>query len=83
MTGNELRSVVVADPFRPFRIRFGSGQSADVMNRDFILLSPGNRTAFVYENVGKPNETMKIVDVMLIESIEFLSVSRNGRRKTG
>lgn len=82
MNTTEFKSLMTANPFRPFRVRFGSGHVVDVLHRDFVLLSPSNRTAFVYSNVGKDDEECVIVDVMLIETAEFLPSKQNGKRKS-
>lgn len=82
MNTTEFKSLTNAHPFRPFRVRFGSGQTVDVIHRDFVLLSPSNRTVFVYSNVGKDDEECVIIDVMLIESAEFLPTKQNGKKKS-
>jgi hypothetical protein len=72
MNTQELKSTIESQPFQPFRIHFGSGRSLDVPHREFVSISPSGRTAIVYTSVSEQGDAFQIVDVMLIESIEFL-----------
>jgi hypothetical protein len=62
-----LREVIHAAPFRPFALCLADGTRVDVPHPDFIAHPPGGRTALV---VGT-NESLHIVDVMLIVKIEI------------
>lgn len=82
MTGNEFKSAMETRPFRPLRISFGSGQTLDITLPEMVALSPSLRTAVVYTKVGgfDQGDMFKIIDVMLIETIEPLS---NGHSRSG
>ena len=71
MTIQQLRAALQASPFRPFTIRMADGRSFDIPHPDFLLLSPGGRTAFAYRS----EEDFSIVDVMLMTEIEFGAVA--------
>ena len=73
MTSQQLRAALQAAPFRPFTIHMGDGRSFDIQHPDFLLLSPGGRTAFAY----RIEEEFSIVDVMLMTEIEFGATARN------
>ena len=67
MTAQQLRAAIRASPFRQFTIRPGDGRSFDIRHPDFLLLTPGGRTAFAC----RTDEEFSIVDVMLMTEIEF------------
>jgi hypothetical protein len=62
-----LREVIHAAPFRPFALCLADGTRVNVPHPDFIAHPPGGRTAVV---VGT-DESLQIVDVMLIAKIEI------------
>jgi hypothetical protein len=84
MTRDELRSVILASPFRPFRLRFSSGAHLDVPHPEFIAMSPGGRTAVVFTAPGswETGSPFCIVDLLLVESVEFPR-RRNGGGRNG
>ena len=71
MTVQQLRAAIQASPFRPFTIRMADGRSFDIHHPDFLLLTPGGRTAFACRS----EEEFSIVDVMLMTEIEFGTVA--------
>jgi hypothetical protein len=74
MTGEQIRNYFEAIPFVPFRVHTASGRSADVPHPDFMHLSPTGRWLIV----DKPDDTVELIDVLLVTSLETLS--RNGSR---
>ena len=66
MTSAELRATRDTVPFRPFTIHTANGRSFRVQHRDYLLVSPGGRTAFVYHT----DEACNIIDVMLVTELE-------------
>jgi hypothetical protein len=48
MTSAELRDALHAEPFRPFRLRFGSGRMLDIKNPGLVMVSATGRTAIAY-----------------------------------
>ncbi len=84
MQSIEFRAAVTANPFRPFRVHLGSGQTLDVHHRDFVLVSPSGRTAFIYTKVKDGEDDMTMVDIMLIEAVELIRTNGTngaGKRK--
>jgi len=65
MTGDQLRAVKEANPFRPFTIFLADGRSWRVPHRDYLSLSPSGRTAVVYQM----NDACSIIDVMLVTEL--------------
>jgi hypothetical protein len=77
MTSNEIRSAVKAEPFRPFVLRTTGGREHTVHHPEWVMLSPSGRTMVV---VG-PDDAFAVVDVLMIESINFVANGK-GRRKS-
>jgi hypothetical protein len=65
MTKDQLQAVRDASPFSQFTIHLADGRSLRVLHRDFISLSPGGRTIFVYHT----GEAFSIVDLLLVTEI--------------
>jgi len=68
MTAQEFRAALQAIPFRPFTVHMAGGRSFEVRHRDFLLLGPNGRTAFVFSPSGAE---FNILDVMLMTELEF------------
>lgn len=66
MTADQIRSLRDAHPFVPFKIRLADGRAHMIPHRDFLMLSPGGRTAIVY----RTDEAFSIIDVLLITELE-------------
>lgn len=85
MQATEFREIVTANPFRPFRVHLGSGQTVDAKHRDFVLVSPSGRAAFIYTKVDPAGDEFKMIDIMLIEAVEFIGgngKNGNGKKKS-
>jgi hypothetical protein len=67
MQKHEIKDLLRAQPFRPFKIHLPEGRSVDVVHHDFTLLSPDGRTLLAYG----PDNSFNMIDVMHITSIEF------------
>jgi hypothetical protein len=74
MTGEQIRTLFTATPFRPFRVHMANGKSADVPHPDFVHLSPSGRILII----SRADDSFELVDVLLVTSVETLS--RNGQR---
>lgn len=83
MQADEFKSAIKRQPFKPFRIRPGSGSTIEVSHPEWVFLSPSGRTAHIYESTSPEGDVGHIVDVMLIESIEILPNRRNGKNGHG
>ncbi len=77
MTLDQLRSLRAASPFRPFTIHLAGGRSLRVPHRDFVSVSPGGRTAIVYQ----AEEAFSILDLLLVAelSVEELPATQVAR----
>ncbi len=67
MTAEEIRSHIKGRPFHPFKLCLADGRQVPVIHHDFIMLSPNERLAHVYQS----DNSCSIVDVMLVLSIEL------------
>ena len=77
MTSRELRDALAAEPFIPFRLRFGSGKVLPITNPSLVAVSETGRTAFAY----KPkSDGFDVIDILLVESMEF---GGNGHGRNG
>lgn len=67
MKAVNIEDVLHARPFRPFTIEIDNGKKITVKHMDFVLLSPGKRTAIIFES----KERFSIVGVENISAISF------------
>lgn len=67
MSADELRQHITAVPFEPFNLRTADGRQIPVRNRDFILITPNRRHAWVFQ----PDNSREVLDVMLLLGAEF------------
>ena len=79
MRPENLREAIHAAPFRPFALWLADGTRVDVPHPDFIAHPPGGRTAVV----AGLDESMKIIDVMLVTKIEFGPPAAVGAVRSG
>jgi hypothetical protein len=85
MQAGEIREALDAEPFRPFRLRFGSGRSIEVTNPGLVAMK---RTGRIAVALHPKDDGWDVIDVMLVESLEFLPpdggrAGRNGSGKKG
>ena len=73
MTSDDIRDMLRAKPFRPFQLNLADGDSVQVVHPDFAIISPNGETVVAYTR----DNHMKMIDVMLIASIEHV----NGRAR--
>jgi tRNA1(Val) A37 N6-methylase TrmN6 len=66
MTVEQLRTLLHAQPFRPFVIHLADGREVEVLHQEFAIIAPQGRTAIVY----RPDESFEIIDIMLVTSLE-------------
>jgi hypothetical protein len=79
VTPENLREVIHAAPFRPFALCLANGTRVDVPHPDFIAHPPGARTAVV---IGV-DESLQIIDVMLVANIEIGPPATAGAIRSG
>jgi hypothetical protein len=66
MIVEQLKSVMHAQPFRPFTIHMGGGRAFYVKHPDFIARSPSGRMVIVYAD----DESHSILDMLLVTDLE-------------
>ena len=75
MTIEQLRAAYQARPFRPFVMHLADGRSIPVHSPEFVLTTPSGRTIVV----AQPDDTLKIIDLLLVTDLEF----KPGRKTPG
>lgn len=68
MTSAELRDALSHEPFRPFRLRFGSGKVIDVANPGLVAVSSTGRTAVAFKPA---TDGWDVFDILPVEAMEF------------
>ena len=74
MTTEQLKQMHTARPFRPFTLRLADGEVVPVPHPEFLFFSPSGRTIVV----ATPDDAFKIIDLLLVTSID---VGTNGKSK--
>ena len=77
MTIEQLRTAYNAQPFRPFVIHLADGREVPVVSREFIMAVPSGRTVIVCQ----PDDTVNIIDLLLITDLEFKTSSNGSQRR--
>jgi hypothetical protein len=77
MTTDRLKEMLGVKPFRPFGLRLADGEIVRVEHPELISLSPLGRTVVVW---GR-NDSMKVLDLFLVTSLETLSKAKSNGRK--
>jgi hypothetical protein len=78
MTVEQLRTAYNAQPFRPFVMHLADGREIPVHHREFMMTVPSGRTVLVC----KPDDTVNIIDLLLITDLEFRpQTNGSGRRR--
>ena len=67
MDAQTLRQAIGQRPFQPLILHLVDGRTLDVPHSDFISISQSGRRVIV----EKPDDSYEVVDVMLINSLEF------------
>jgi hypothetical protein len=76
VTIDRLTEVLHAQPFKRFRMHLVDGGSIEARHPDFVARSPAGRTAVVYS----VDDTLEIIDLLLVASIEIVERKRPSRR---
>ena len=53
MIGDSIRSLIKADPFRPFVMKCEDGRTFRVMGRELILISPNGNVVDLFQPDGE------------------------------
>ena len=76
MTSDQIREALKASPFQPFELLTTGGRRYLVDHPELAILSPNGRTMFVYVTP----EAGMFIDVLMIESINFITKGKRRRR---
>lgn len=72
MTADQLRSVLDATPFQPFRVRMADGQTHFIPHRDYLSISPNGRVVMVFG----PTDSFRFIDPLLVTELEIQPTTR-------
>ena len=75
MTIEQIRNAYNTLPFRPFVIHLADDREVPVLHREFIMTVPSGRTIVVVQ----PDDSMNIVDLLLVTDLEFKPEALNGQ----
>ncbi len=78
MTIDQLREAHQARPFKPFTICLADGREIKVPHPEFLLAPPGASRTFV---VATSSETYKVIELLLVTSLDFDGGGKGRRRK--
>ncbi len=78
MTIQQLREVHRARPFQPFTMQLADGNEVSVPHPEFIWFHPKNPRTVI---VGLPNGAFKIIDHLLVASIEVGNAKPRRRKR--
>jgi len=78
MTFEQLREIHQARPFQPFRLQMATGDELAVPHPEFLRFAPKARRSIW---VATSDETAKLIDVLLVGSIEVGSGKATRRRE--
>lgn len=79
MTIEKIRDLYNAQPFRPFVIHLADGREIPVDHPEFLAAAPSGRTVVIYQ----PDDTMNIVDLLLVTDLEIRPNGKAARRNGG
>jgi len=75
MIADEIKELMLADPFRPVRIVLGNQQSFVVAHTDYLMISPDRQTVVLYDEGGH----FKILNA---HQIKFVETAKGRSSKT-
>ena len=84
MTVDEIRGLLVRNPFEPFTIHLADGRSFEVTNRDFLLLPRDRNTSIIFALPDGKFEWIYVKQITSISSTGMIpSQSRSGPATEG
>ena len=75
MTYRKVSEYVLAEPFRPFRLKMASGQSFDIRHPEMILVGKSSVRVYSKAKPDSTSEHWQDVSLMLMEAIEPIDAS--------
>lgn len=79
MTIERLQDLYKAEPFRPFVLHLADGREIPVHHREFIMSVPSGRTIVVVQ----PDDSLNIIDLLLVTDVELKRATNGKRRRAG
>jgi len=76
---DQLRSLYESQPFRPFILHLADRRAIPVAHKEFLSWSPSGRTIVVHQ----PDESLNIIDLLLVTDLEIKPDGRRRRRRKG
>jgi hypothetical protein len=77
VTIDKIRAFYDAQPFQPFVIHMADGRQVPVHHPDFMAAAPSGRTVTVYQ----PDDTLNVIDLLLVTDLEAKRPSNGARRR--
>lgn len=72
MALERVQELYRAEPFRPFVLHLADGRAIGVQHREFIMAAPSGRTLVVFQ----PDDSMNIIDLLLVTDLEVRPTGR-------
>jgi hypothetical protein len=63
----ELREMIIAQPFQPFDLKTSDGDTFHVFHPDYCMISPSGGTAIVYQRADVGHSIVNLHHVVSIE----------------
>ena len=78
MTITEFRNKYNAQPFQPFTLYLADGRKISVGHREFVAISPTERTATIYQLCG----SSEVIDLLLVTNLKVNGTKASARKRT-
>ena len=78
MNIEQLRKLVRAQPFQPFTICLADGREFRIPHPECVMISPEATRSF---GVAGPKEDYRIVNLLLVSSLDFVDGNARSRRR--
>lgn len=78
MTIDQIRKAIRAEPFRPFTICLADGRMFHIPHPECVMISPDASRTF---GVAGPGEDYRIVNLLLVSSLDFTNGKVRKRRR--
>jgi len=78
MNIDRLRNAIRAQPFQPFTICLADGREFRIPRPDCVMISPDATRSF---GVAGPKEDYRIVNLLLVSSLDFVNGKPRRRRR--
>ena len=78
MNIEQLRRIIRAQPFQPFTICLADGREFRIPHPECVMISPDAMRSF---GVAGPKEDYRIVNLLLVSSLDFVNGKERKRRR--